>query len=50
VDVDRLDGLVLHLDVPDLERQVVAREDESAVFRELDVGDGRDDLGEEGLV
>jgi len=50
VDVDRLDGLVLHLDVPDLEREVVSREDEPSVFGELDVRDGGDDFREERLV
>ena len=40
VNVDRLDWLVLHCDIPNLERQVIARQDVSAVFGEFDVGDG----------
>lgn len=37
MDVYRLDRLVFHLDVPDLEGEVVPREDEPTVFRKLDV-------------
>lgn len=47
--VDRLDRLVLHVDVPDAQRQVVARQEVPTVFGELDVRHGRDDLAEERL-
>lgn len=50
VDRDRLDRLAVHVDVPDLEREVVAREDVPPVVAELDVRDRRDDLGEERAV
>ena len=47
VDRDSLQWTVLHVDVPDLEIQVVARQDVPPVSTELDIRDGRDDLGEE---
>lgn len=47
VDVDRLDRLALHRRVPDLQCQVVPRQDIFAILGELDVGDGRDDFREE---
>jgi len=34
VDVDSLYRLVLHVDVPDLEREVIARQDVATVFAE----------------
>lgn len=37
MDVDCLDGLVVHVDVPDAEREVVAREEVASILRELDV-------------
>ncbi|KAI3479668.1 hypothetical protein L1887_58289 [Cichorium endivia] len=49
VDGDRLDRLVVHVDVPDLEREVVARQDVASVAAELDVGYAADDLAEERL-
>lgn len=48
VDGDGLDGLSLHVDIPDLDRQVIPRHDVSAVVGESDVGDGGDDFGKEG--
>lgn len=48
MDRDCLDGFVLHVDVPNLDSQVVAREDVTAVGREADVRDGRDDFRKEG--
>ena len=47
VDGDGLDGLSLHVHIPDLDGQVVARQDMSAIEGEADVGDGRDDFGKE---
>ena len=47
VDRDRLYRLLLHVDVPDLDGQVVAGEDVAAVGGEADVGDGGDDFGKE---
>lgn len=47
VDGDGFDWLALHVDVPDFDRQVVAREDVAAVVGEAYVGDGGDDLTEE---
>jgi hypothetical protein len=43
-----LDGLSLHVHIPDLYSQIVAREDISAIVGESDVGYGGDDFGEEG--
>ena len=45
-----LDRFRLHVDVPDLQGQVVARQDVPPVVAELDVRDRRDDFGEEGAV
>lgn len=50
VHIDRLDRFVLHIDVPNSQCQVVPRQDVSTVLGEFDIGDGRDDLGEERLV
>lgn len=50
VNGDRLDRARIHVDVPNLERQVVTREDIAPVVGELDVRDGRDNLGKEGPV
>lgn len=47
MDWDRLDGLPLHVDIPDLDRQVVPGEDVAAVMGEADVGDGGYDFREE---
>ena len=47
VDRDRLYRLLLHVDVPDLDGQVVAGKDVAAVRREANVGDGGDDFGKE---
>lgn len=44
---NRLDGPVLHVDIPDLERQVVSREDVSSIMAKLDIRYRRDDFGEE---
>ena len=44
---DRLHRPRVHVDVPDLERQVVPRQDIPPVMAELDVRDRRNDLGEE---
>eukprot|EP01085_Mycamoeba_gemmipara_P000144 Mycagemm_TRINITY_DN9885_c0_g2::TRINITY_DN9885_c0_g2_i1::g.144::m.144 type:complete len:232 gc:universal TRINITY_DN9885_c0_g2_i1:1157-462(-) len=50
VDGDHLHGLALHVHVPHLQRQVVARDDVASVAAKLDVRDRGDDLGEEALV
>ncbi|KAG9353957.1 hypothetical protein JZ751_012081 [Albula glossodonta] len=39
---------ILHVEVPDLDRQVVARHQVSAAVAELHVRDGGDDLGKKG--
>ena len=44
---DRLHRPRVHVDVPDLERQIISREDVPPVVTELDVRDRRDDLGKE---
>lgn len=44
---DRLDRSRLHVDIPDLEVEVVPREDVPPIATELDVRDRRDDLREE---
>mmetsp|Transcript_68581 Transcript_68581/g.161220 ORF Transcript_68581/g.161220 Transcript_68581/m.161220 type:complete len:236 (+) Transcript_68581:111-818(+) len=46
MDVDGLDGASLHVDVPELERHVISRQNVSTILRELDVRNGRDDLRE----
>ena len=40
VNGDRLDGLVLHVYVPDLDGEIVARQDVPAIVREPDIRDG----------
>ena len=45
-----LDGPGLHVQIPDLHRQVVAGHQVAPAVAELDVRDGGDDLGEEGAV
>ena len=47
VDGDGFQWPVLHVDVPDLQVEVVARQDVSSIMAELDIRDGRDDLREE---
>lgn len=47
VDWNDLDGLSLHVDIPDLYRQVIAGNDVTAIVGEADVGDGGDDFGKE---
>ena len=47
MDGDGLERLALHVDVPDLEVQVVARQDVSAVMAELHVRNRRDNFREE---
>mmetsp|Transcript_53387 Transcript_53387/g.88694 ORF Transcript_53387/g.88694 Transcript_53387/m.88694 type:complete len:244 (+) Transcript_53387:241-972(+) len=48
VDVDDLDGLALHVHVPDLDGEVITGDDVATVAAELAVRDGRDDFREEG--
>jgi len=50
VDVERLDRLVFHVNVPDLECQIVARENVASITAEFDVRNRRCDLREERLV
>jgi len=47
VNLDGLHRLALHVDVPQLEGEVVTRENVTAVSTELTVADGGNDLGEE---
>ena len=47
MDGDRLHWPRVHVDIPDLEGQVVPRQDVSPVVTELDVGYRRNDLGKE---
>jgi len=49
VDADGLDRLRLHVQIPDLEREIVTRQDVSAVSAEFDVRNRGDDLREEGF-
>lgn len=44
VDRNGLDGLALHVDVPDLDSEVVTGEDITAIMGESDIRDGRDDF------
>ena len=46
----RLHGPGLHVEVPDFDGQVVPGHHVASAVAELDVRDGRDDLGEEGAV
>ena len=50
VDVERLDRLVFHVNVPDLECQIVARENVASITAEFDVRNRGDNLREERLV
>jgi len=50
VNLDRPDRSRVHVDVPDLEREIIPREHVSPVVAELDVRYGGDDFGEEGSV
>lgn len=43
-----LQGLALHVEVPDFSSQVVSGEQVAATVAELNIWDGGDDLGEEG--
>jgi hypothetical protein len=47
VDIDSLDWLVLHGNIPNLERKVITRQDVFAIFGEFDIRDGRNDFGKE---
>lgn len=47
VNGNRLDWLALHVHVPDLDGEIIAREDVSAIMAEADVRNGRNNLGEE---
>ena len=50
MNVDRLDRLILHGDVPDLQSEVVSGQDIPPISGELDIRDGGDDFGEEGFL
>jgi len=50
MDLDRSKWMAVHIHIPDLESEVVAREDVAAVRRESDIRNGGDDFGEERLV
>ena len=45
---DRFDWLAFHIDIPDLDGEVVAAEDVSTIMREADIRDRGDDFREEG--
>lgn len=47
VDRNGLHGLPLHVDIPDLNRQIISGNDVSTVIREADIGDRGNDFGEE---
>jgi hypothetical protein len=49
VDVNGLHGLALHIDVPNLQRHIISRENEAPISAEPDIRDGGYDLGEEGF-
>lgn len=44
VNVDRLDWSALHVDIPDLERQVIARENIASILAEFHIRDRRNDF------
>lgn len=48
MDGDRLHGLALHVHIPNLDGKVVTGKDVAAIVAEAHVGDGRNDLREEG--
>ena len=50
MDLEGLHRLVLHVDVPNLDGEVVARHDVAPTIAEAHVRDGRDDFREERLV
>ena len=47
VDRNGLHGLPLHVDIPNLNRQVISGNNVSTVIREANIGDRRNDFGEE---
>ena len=47
MDVDRLDRSRVHVDVPDLESQIVSRQNVSSIVTEADIRYRRDDLRKE---
>lgn len=50
VNVDSLHGSTIHVHVPDLEAQVITRQNVPPVSAELDVGNRRDNLRKERSV
>jgi hypothetical protein len=50
MDVDSLYRFVVHVDVPDLQSQVVAGEYISTIVAKVDIRDGRYDFREEGAA
>ena len=50
VNLDRPNRSRVHVDVPDLEREIIPREHVSPILAELDVRYGGDNFGEEGSV
>ena len=50
VDLDGADGVTIHVDIPELEGEIIARKDVASIRREFDIRDGGDDLGEEGFA
>ena len=47
---NRLDRLLVHVDIPYFQCEVVTRQNITTISTELDIGDTRNDLREEGLV
>lgn len=44
MDGNRLDWLLLHVDVPNLDGEVIARKNVSSIVRKSDIGYGRNDF------
>lgn len=47
MDGNRLDGLAFHVNIPNLDCEVVTGENVSTIMGKADVGDGGDDFGKE---
>ena len=49
MNVDNLQGFRFHIDVPDFESQIVTAENMTTIFWKFQIGNGRNDFGEEGF-
>jgi hypothetical protein len=50
MNINGLYRLVIHVDIPNLQCQVISRKDISTIMTKVDIRDRRDDLGKERTV